>query len=65
MVSKERPPIYFVRHGETDWNVQGLIQGWTDISLNDKGHGQARAVATAMKNVPDFSPDFNFLKLNY
>ena len=32
-MSKERPPIYFVRHGETDWNVQGLIQGWTDIEL--------------------------------
>ncbi|MEI7597690.1 MAG: histidine phosphatase family protein [Aestuariivirga sp.] len=60
-MSKARPPIYFVRHGETDWNVQGLIQGWTDIELNQKGHTQARAVAAAMKNVPDFSPDFNFV----
>ena len=60
-MSKQRPPIYFVRHGETDWNVQGLIQGWTDISLNDKGHFQAKAVAAALKNIPEFSPDFAFV----
>ena len=60
-VSKTRPPIYFVRHGETDWNVQGLIQGWTDTPLNPKGHVQARAVARALKSVTDFSPDFAFV----
>ena len=60
-MSKRRPPIYFVRHGETDWNVQGLIQGWTDTPLNQKGHMQARAVARALQAVPDFSPGFNFV----
>jgi probable phosphoglycerate mutase len=60
-VSKARPPIYFVRHGETDWNVQGLIQGWTDTPLNGKGHVQADAVARALLNVPGFSPDFAFV----
>jgi probable phosphoglycerate mutase len=60
-VSKARPPIYFVRHGETDWNVQGLIQGWTDTPLNGKGHAQAEAVARALLNVPGFSPDFAFV----
>jgi probable phosphoglycerate mutase len=60
-VNKQRPPIYFVRHGETDWNVQGLIQGWTDTPLNEKGHRQARAVAQALMEVPDFSPEFNFV----
>ena len=60
-MSRKRPPIYFVRHGETDWNVQGLIQGWTDTPLNPKGHVQARAVARALVNVPDFSPDFAFV----
>lgn len=60
-VSKSLPPIYFIRHGETDWNVQGLIQGWTDTPLNPKGHVQARAVARALVSVPDFSPDFNFV----
>ncbi len=60
-MSKARPPIYFVRHGETDWNVQGLIQGWTDTPLNEKGHAQARAVAQALKAIPDMSPDFAFV----
>ena len=60
-MSKTRPPIYFVRHGETDWNVQGLIQGWTDTPLNQKGHAQARAVAQALIAVPEFSPDFQFV----
>jgi len=60
-VSKQRPPIYFVRHGETDWNVQGLIQGWTDIELNQKGHAQARAVGQALTRVREFHPDFNFV----
>ena len=60
-MSKTRPPIYFVRHGETDWNVQGLIQGWTDTPLNQKGHAQARAVAQALMAVPALSPSFNFV----
>lgn len=60
-MSKARPPIYFVRHGETDWNVQGLIQGWTDTPLNPKGHGQARAVAQAMTGLHDLHPDFAFV----
>ena len=47
-MSKARPPIYFIRHGETDWNRQGLIQGWTDMPLNEMGRGQARAVAQAL-----------------
>jgi broad specificity phosphatase PhoE len=54
-VSKHRPPIYFVRHGETDWNVQGLIQGWTDTPLNEKGHVQAKSVARALAAMPELS----------
>lgn len=37
--------ICFVRHGETDWNVEKRIQGYTDIQLNEKGRGQALAMA--------------------
>jgi broad specificity phosphatase PhoE len=61
VASSNRPPIYFIRHGETDWNRQGLIQGWTDIPLNERGHAQAKAVAQALIAVPDFSPDFYFV----
>ncbi|MEW6132803.1 MAG: histidine phosphatase family protein [Pseudomonadota bacterium] len=37
--------ICFVRHGETDWNVEKRIQGMTDIPLNEMGRGQAQATA--------------------
>lgn len=34
-----------VRHGETDWNQQGILQGWIDVPLNRLGRQQARALA--------------------
>lgn len=33
--------IYFVRHGQTVWNVENKICGATDIELTQKGHDQA------------------------
>ena len=29
--------IYFVRHGETEWNKEGRLQGWLDSDLTAKG----------------------------
>ena len=37
--------IYLARHGETDWNAAKRLQGWTDVSLNEKGRNQAKDLA--------------------
>lgn len=34
--------LYIVRHGTTDWNQSGRIQGHIDIPLNEAGRAQAR-----------------------
>lgn len=34
--------IYLLRHGETDWNKKGLLQGHTDTVLNERGKSQVR-----------------------
>lgn len=44
--------IYLLRHGETDWNKDGRIQGHTDIPLNQKGRMQVGQAAEVLANLP-------------
>jgi broad specificity phosphatase PhoE len=37
--------LLLVRHGETDWNAAGRLQGHTDRPLNEHGRGQAKELA--------------------
>jgi broad specificity phosphatase PhoE len=43
--------IYVVRHGQTDWNLQGRIQGGTDNPLNATGREQAATMGRTLATV--------------
>ena len=43
-------PFWYLRHGETDWNRQGLSQGSNDIPLNELGLSQAREAAERLRD---------------
>ncbi|WP_154716546.1 histidine phosphatase family protein [Sterolibacterium denitrificans] len=37
--------LCIARHGETDWNAAGILQGWSDVPLNAAGRAQAQRLA--------------------
>ena len=41
--------LWLVRHGETDWNRNHLLQGWVDTPLNPTGRRQARELADVLQ----------------
>jgi probable phosphoglycerate mutase len=47
-----RPVVLIARHGETDWNREGRIQGHLDVPLNERGIEQARALAERFRRAP-------------
>ena len=50
-MTPSRPKIYFIRHGETDWNLEGRLQGQKDIPLNDVGRVQAEEAARKLQGL--------------
>lgn len=42
--------LYLMRHGQTDWNAKGKVQGWQDTPLNPTGIEQARNAAEKLKD---------------
>jgi len=43
--------IYLVRHGETEWNRAGRMQGWLDSPLTALGEDQARQVGLLLREL--------------
>lgn len=43
--------IWFIRHGETEYNREGRLQGQKDVGLNPKGREQASAVGRALRKL--------------
>lgn len=49
-----KPPsckVYLVRHGQTDWNIQGKLQGHSNIPLNEQGRKDAFAAQEKLKHI--------------
>lgn len=44
--------IFLIRHGETDHNLNGIVQGWLNTPLNATGRLQARLLAERFKDTP-------------
>ena len=40
--------LFFVRHGESEWNSTGQWTGWTDVSLSPKGTNEAKETGTKL-----------------
>ncbi len=44
------PLVYFVRHGQTQWNAEVRLQGQADTDINALGREQATATASGWPN---------------
>ena len=45
------PLLYYIRHGETDWNVAYRLQGGRDIPINANGRAQAHRCGDIMRDL--------------
>ncbi|MBK5243327.1 histidine phosphatase family protein [Clostridium sp.] len=48
--------IYITRHGETEWNKQGRMQGWKNSNLTEKGVDNAIKLGKSLKHI-----DFDYI----
>lgn len=55
------PLIYFIRHGETDWNVEQRVQGHLAVPLNDKGRRQAARNGDVLRQHLGQAASFDFV----
>ncbi len=56
-----RSTIYFIRHGETDWNAEARLQGQCDVPLNDLGRVQAEEVGARLLRLVPRPDDLDYV----
>lgn len=56
-----RPLAYFVRHGQTDWNAEGRLQGQADTDINEIGRAQATRNGETLARLVDDPAAFDFV----
>jgi broad specificity phosphatase PhoE len=55
------PVIYFIRHGETDWNVERRMQGQLEVPINANGKMQAARNGRVLHELIDNASAFDFV----
>ncbi len=55
------PLCYIIRHGQTDWNAEGRLQGQADRDLTETGRSQATGNGVKLKNLVAEPAAFDFV----
>ena len=59
---RDLPELYISRHGQTDWNAEGRLQGQVEVPLNGLGRAQAMRNGRYLRNVlGDRAGEFRYL----
>ncbi|MBT5220542.1 MAG: 2,3-bisphosphoglycerate-dependent phosphoglycerate mutase, partial [Woeseia sp.] len=45
--------LVLCRHGQSEWNLQNLFTGWTDVELTEKGRQEASDAGKLLKELDD------------
>jgi len=53
---KSYPKVWFLRHGETEWNAEGRVQGQTESVLSERGRVHAQQQAELMAPILAHNP---------
>lgn len=61
MIDRPGVRLYLVRHGETDWNAEGRLQGQRDIPLNALGRAQAEEAGRRLSELAAVPAELDYV----
>ena len=41
--------LVFIRHGQSEWNLENLFTGWVDVNLSEQGEREAKEAGRKLK----------------